>query len=205
LVNTVIPLAADAGTVQAVEYPALLLLVFLGSLVPGMPTGVLVSAAAVTALYVTPVPLHLALVVAVAAAAAWCADAILYRLAARAGRRGLTPRMRDRIGGSRIEAAQTHLTAHGRTAFVLSRLVPGGRWAMIGACVLSGWPLRRFALANLAAAVAWGLAYTLVGVAGGALFPSLWQGLVAAVGIVLLGAAAAAAYRWVRDRTAPRP
>lgn len=83
------------STQQALGYPSLFLLVLIGALVPVVPTGALVSSAAVVAFHQTA-PFALALVFVTASLAAFLGDAALYWL----GRRGLRSR-----GGSRWLAA----------------------------------------------------------------------------------------------------
>lgn len=72
---------------QAVTYPSLFLLVALGALVPVVPTGAVVSSAAVVAFHQTA-PLALLYIFVVASFAAFLGDITLYWL----GRRGSTPR-----------------------------------------------------------------------------------------------------------------
>ena len=79
------------STQQAVGYPSLFLLVVLGSLVPVVPTGALVSTAAAVAWHRT-FPLSLLLVFVVAACAAFLGDVALYWL----GRRGVGSRSGSR-------------------------------------------------------------------------------------------------------------
>ncbi|WP_431676728.1 DedA family protein [Kitasatospora sp. KL5] len=178
-------LATEAGTTEAVGFPALFLLVALGSLVPVFPTSMLVSASAAAAVHATQVPRDVALVVICAGLGAWCGDVTLYRIAGHAGGR-LEARIRPRFDHPRVQAAERSLDEHGRIVLVPSRLVPGGRMFMIGACMLSGWPVRRFAVAEAPAALAWAGFYTLIGALGGALFDETWKGVVAAVGMVML-------------------
>lgn len=86
------------STQQALGYPSLFLLVLIGALVPVVPTGALVSSAAVVAFHQTA-PFAMALVFVTASLAAFLGDAALYWL----GRRGLRSR-----GGSRwLEAIRS--------------------------------------------------------------------------------------------------
>lgn len=136
------------STQQAVGYPALFLLVALGALVPVIPTGALVSSAAVVAFHQS-LPLGLLLVFAVSALAAFTGDVTLYWL----GRRGVHSRngsrwleaLRGRATPERLEQAQTKLDKHGVLVLVVSRLVPAGRIPVMLACLLAELPLRRFA------------------------------------------------------------
>ena len=70
------------STQQAVGYPSLFLLVALGALVPIVPTGAIVSSAAVVAFHQSS-PLSLLYVFLVAASAAFLGDTALYWLGQR--------------------------------------------------------------------------------------------------------------------------
>ncbi|MER5969087.1 VTT domain-containing protein [Streptomyces sp. NPDC002055] len=190
-------------TQQAVGYPTLFLLIVLGSLVPVVPTGALVSSAAVVAFHRTA-PLSLLLVFAVAASAAFLGDLVLYWL----GRRGAESRnvarrlerLRHRAAPDRLEAAQRKLDAHGVTVLVLSRLVPAGRIPVMLACLLAEKPMRWFARGDAPACLAWAATYQLIGILGGALFGEPWQGVVAAVALTLAISAAPAGWRRLAAR-----
>ncbi|SME98662.1 DedA family protein [Streptomyces sp. Amel2xC10] len=197
--------APTASAPQALGYPSLFLLVFIGALVPVVPTGALVSSAAVVAFH-QAAPLSLALVFLTASLAAFCGDAALYWL----GRRGMRSRggsrwleaIRSRAPEERLTQAQDKLADHGTTVLVLSRLVPAGRIPVMLACLMAEWPLRRFARGNLPACLAWALTYQLIGIVGGSLFPEPWQGVVAAVALTLLISAAPSVWRRLRG---PQP
>jgi membrane protein DedA with SNARE-associated domain len=212
----VIPLAAATTTVlptestqQALGYPSLFLLVLIGALVPVVPTGALVSSAAVVAVHQTA-PLSLVMVFGTASLAAFLGDAALYWL----GRRGLKSKngsrwleaIRARAPEDRLAQAQEKLTEHGVAVLVLSRLVPAGRIPVMLACLLAKWPLRRFSRGNLPACLAWAVTYQLIGILGGSLFREPWEGVVAAIALtVLLGAAPSAWRRLRRASPAHRP
>ncbi|MDT0436094.1 VTT domain-containing protein [Streptomyces sp. NPDC005840] len=186
---------------QAIGYPTLFLLVLVGALLPVIPTGALVSSAAVVAFHQTA-PFAMALVFVTASLAAFLGDAALYWL----GRRGLGSRngsrwletIRSRAPEERLAQARDKLADHGVTVLVLSRLVPAGRIPVMLACLLAAWPLRRFARGNLPACLAWAATYQLIGVLGGSLFPEPWEGVVAAVALTVLIGAAPSLWRRVR-------
>ncbi|NED10803.1 VTT domain-containing protein [Streptomyces sp. SID9124] len=190
------------STQQAVGYPSLFLLVALGALVPVVPTGALVSSAAVVAFHQSS-PFSLLVVFAVASSAAFLGDISLYWL----GQRGVRSKngsrwlrtIRDRAAPERLEQAQHKLDEHGATVLVLSRLVPAGRIPVMLACLLGRMELRRFARGDVPACLAWAATYQLIGILGGSLFPEPWQGVVAAVGLTLLISGAPAV--WRRTRT----
>ncbi|WP_063749918.1 VTT domain-containing protein, partial [Streptomyces sp. C] len=189
-------------TQQAVGYPALFVLVALGALVPVIPTGALVSSAAVVAFHQRSLPLGVLLVIAVAALAAFCGDVALYWL----GSRGVRSRggsrwlesLRGRAEPERLERARGRLDEHGVLVLVLSRLVPAGRIPVMLACLLGGLPLRRFARGDAPACVAWAATYGLIGILGGSLFSEPWKGVVLAVGLTLLISAAPGVWRRLR-------
>ncbi|MFF7734085.1 MULTISPECIES: VTT domain-containing protein [unclassified Streptomyces] len=189
------------STQQAIGYPTLFVLVLAGALVPVIPTGALVSSAAVVAVHRTA-PFSLLLVFVTASLAAFLGDAALYWL----GRRGLRSRngsrwleaIRSRAPEDRLEQAQRKLSDHGVAVLVLSRLVPAGRIPVMLACLLAEWPLRRFSRGNLPACLAWAATYQLIGILGGSLFAEPWQGVVAAIALTVLVSAVPAVWRRVR-------
>jgi membrane protein DedA with SNARE-associated domain len=200
-------LAAAATTVppestqRAIGYPSLFLLVLIGALVPVVPTGALVSSAAVVAFHQTA-PFALAMVFVTASVAAFLGDVTLYWL----GRRGVGAKngsrwleaIRARAPEDRLTQAQDKLAGHGVTVLVLSRMVPAGRIPVMLACLMARWPLRRFARGDLPACLAWALTYQLIGILGGSLFEEPWEGVVAAVALTLLISAAPSVWRRLR-------
>ncbi|MER6476266.1 DedA family protein [Streptomyces filamentosus] len=189
------------STQQAVGYPSLFLLVALGALVPVVPTGAVVSSAAVVAFHQSS-PFSLLFVFLLAASAAFLGDLALYWL----GQRGVRSRggsrwlaaLRGRVTPERLAHAQERLDSHQVSVLVLSRLVPAGRIPVMLACLLARMPLRRFARGDAAACLAWAATYQLIGILGGSLFPEPWQGVVAAVGLTLLVGAVPAGWRRLR-------
>ncbi|MFD9335409.1 DedA family protein [Streptomyces sp. NPDC060028] len=207
-------LAATAGQVppettrQAVGYPALFVLVALGALVPVIPTGALVSSAAVVAFHQQSMPFGLLMVFGVAALAAFTGDVALYWL----GQRGVRSRggsrwleaLRGRATPERLEQAQTRLDEHGVLVLVVSRLVPAGRIPVMLACLLAQLPLRRFARGDAPACLAWAATYGLIGILGGSLFSEPWKGVALAVALTLLISATPSLLRRLRTEPASR-
>ncbi|WP_328304217.1 VTT domain-containing protein [Streptomyces sp. NBC_00435] len=182
--------APPESTQQAVGYPTLFVLVALGALVPVIPTGALVSTAAVVALHQDSLPFGLLLVFGVSALAAFAGDLALYWL----GRRGVRSRggsrwleaLRRRASPERLAQAQRKLDEHGVLVLVVSRLVPAGRIPVMLACLLAELPLRRFARGDAPACLAWAATYGLIGILGGSLFSEPWKGVVLAVALTLV-------------------
>ncbi|WP_371798797.1 VTT domain-containing protein [Streptomyces sp. NBC_01707] len=203
MIQEVVGQLPPESTQQAVGYPSLFLLVALGALVPVVPTGALVSSAAVVAFHQTD-PFALLVVFGVASSAAFLGDVCLYWL----GQRGVRSRngskwlrtIRDRAAPERLAQAQQKLDEHGSVVLVLSRLVPAGRIPVMLACLLGRMPMRRFARGDVPACLAWAATYQLIGILGGSLFPEPWQGVVAAVGLTLLISGVPALWRRARDR-----
>lgn len=192
---------ASEGTQQAIGYPTLFLLVVLGALVPVVPTGALVSGAAVVAFHQTE-PVALAVVFAVASVAALLGDVALYWLGLRGvhsrnGSRWLH-RLQARVDPTTLETAQRRLDEHGAAVLVLSRLIPAGRIPVMVACLLAEMPLRRFVRGDVLACLAWAAAYQLIGILGGSLFPEPWQGVALAVGLTFAIAAGPSIVRHLR-------
>ncbi|MFI9645273.1 DedA family protein [Streptomyces sp. NPDC052040] len=193
------------STQQAVGYPSLFLLVLIGALVPVVPTGALVSSAAVVAFHQTA-PSSLALVFVVSSLAAFLGDIALYWL----GRRGMRSKngsrwleaIRRRAPEERLTQAQEKLGDHGIAVLTLSRLVPAGRIPVMLACLLAGMPLRDFARGDAPACLAWAVTYQVIGILGGSLFPEPWEGVVAAVALTLVLSAGPGLWRRVRRATA---
>ncbi|MEU5657034.1 VTT domain-containing protein [Streptomyces sp. NPDC047737] len=193
------------STQQAAGYPSLFLLVALGSLVPVVPTGALVSSAAVVAFHQTS-PFALLVVFAVASGAAFLGDLCLYWL----GQRGVRSKngsrwleaISSRAAPERLAQAQEKLDEHGTVVLVLSRLVPAGRIPVMLACLLGGMPLRQFARGDVPACLAWAATYQLIGILGGSLFAQPWQGVLAAVALTLLISGMPALWRRLRTRLA---
>ncbi|CAM5721929.1 hypothetical protein SFUMM280S_02058 [Streptomyces fumanus] len=177
---TVVP---PETTQQALGYPSLFLLVLIGALVPVVPTGALVSSAAVVAFHRTAI--SLGMVFLTASLAAFLGDLALYWL----GRRGMKSKngsrwleaIRSRAPEDRLAQAQEKLAGHGVAVLVLSRLVPAGRIPVMLACLMAKWPLRRFVRGDLPACLAWAVTYQLIGILGGSLFKEPWEGVAAAV------------------------
>ncbi|MFD0312297.1 DedA family protein [Streptomyces sp. NPDC127119] len=199
---TTVPTVA---TQQALGYPSLFLLVLIGALVPVIPTGALVSSAAVVAVH-QAAPFSMLLVFVVSALAAFLGDMALYWL----GRRGMKSKngsrwlaaIRDRAPEDRLAQAQGKLADHGVAVLVLSRLVPAGRIPVMLACLMAKWPIRRFAHGNAPACLAWAATYQLIGVLGGSLFKEPWEGVLAAVLLTVIVSLTPTLWRRVRGAVA---
>lgn len=194
-----------APTQQAFGYPSLFLLVLIGALVPVVPTGALVSTAAVVAFHQSA-PLALLLVFLVASLAAFLGDVSLYWL----GRRGMRSKngsrwleaIRARAPEERLAQAQEKLGEHEVAVLTLSRLVPAGRIPVMLACLMARMPMRTFVRGDVPACVAWAVTYQLIGILGGSLFREPWEGVLAAVLLTVTISVAPSLWRRVRRAAA---
>jgi membrane protein DedA with SNARE-associated domain len=161
---------------------SLFALVAFGAVVPIVPTGAAVSAAAALAFHQHSITI--AAVVLAGAAGAYLGDAITY-IACRLGGEQLARRLRWLSNGQRLDGLAARLREREVSVLLVSRLLPGGRIPVLLTIALIGLDWRRFALANAPACALWSLVYAGVGVLGGSIFPEPWQGVLVAVVVVL--------------------
>lgn len=157
-----------------------------GAVLPVVPTGAAVSVAAVVS--VSDNVLLLLVVVLIGAAGAYAGDVITY-----AAMRFASPRLTARVRWLRASTSTAALNRfheqiaeHELRTLLLSRLVPGGRIPVLLAVSLGGYPLRRFASADLAAALLWSAVYSAIGLVGRLIFPEEWESVLAAIVMILL-------------------
>jgi membrane protein DedA with SNARE-associated domain len=157
--------------------------VLIGAVLPVLPTGAAVSAGAVLASHSNPIGLVGVLIAG--AGGAYLGDLIVY-----AGCRAGGEKLAKRIGWLRdndaLDALRVRLAEHEIIVLLTSRLIPGGRVPVLLAAGLAGYRWHRFAVVDLAASSLWAAVYMAIGLLGYALFPEPWQGVVAAIGLVLL-------------------
>ncbi|ROT29900.1 hypothetical protein EF879_19680 [Micromonospora sp. HM5-17] len=161
----------------------LFLVVAFGAVVPVVPTGAAVSAAAALAFHRHS--LAVVAVVLTGAVAAYLGDAVTY-LACRLGGEQLARRLRWIRGGQRLDGLVARLRARAVPVLLVSRLLPGGRIPVLLTAALIGVDGRRFALANAPACVLWSGVYAAIGMLGGSIFPEPWQGVLVAVALVVV-------------------
>jgi membrane protein DedA with SNARE-associated domain len=182
----------------------LALAVVVGSAIPFVPTGEMVSGAAAVAS-------HSELSIGLIFVITWLCSVLgdtLMLLEARLGARKLRPWLARKKFSGRVEQAQEALTKNAFNAIVTGRLIPGGRTPVIVALGLSRFSLRRFVLFDSVACAAWAGIYATIGSIGGrvATHP-VWAMIIAiacatSVGFLVQRIRAAVAQRRER-RTAP--
>ncbi|HEU4346752.1 MAG TPA: VTT domain-containing protein [Actinoplanes sp.] len=159
------------------------LVVAFGAIVPVIPTGAAVSGAAALAFHNNPAVV--VLVIAFGAAGAYAGDLVMYA-ACRAGGEQLARRLRWLRDEERLAVVKDRLQRSQIPVLLVSRLIPGGRVPVLLAAAFLGLSWRTFVIANLPACALWATVYAGIGVAGGSIFPEPWQGVVAAVLLILI-------------------
>ncbi|TCO23361.1 membrane protein DedA with SNARE-associated domain [Kribbella steppae] len=174
--------------------------VLLGAVLPVLPTGAAVSAGAVLASHGNPI--GLAGVLLAGALGAYLGDLIVY-----AGCRFGGERLAKRVGWLRdnasLDALRVRLADHEIGVLLTSRLIPGGRVPVLLAAGLAGYSWERFAVVDLIASSLWAAVYMAIGLLGYALFDEPWQGVLAAIVLVILTTVASGVVqRWRRKKRA---
>lgn len=186
----------------AVGYPVLLGGVLLGSIVPVVPTGAVVGAAA--AIATTTDQLSLPLVILGATVAALAGDLVTFAV----GRAGSEAALRWVARGQtpeRLERARGRFETRGWQLVVVGRLIPAGRIPVLLAAAALDYPWRRLVPAAAVACLLWAVAYALLGILSGGLFDSpLIATLLATVLVLIVGAAGTLISRWRRKRAGDR-
>lgn len=163
----------------------LALAVLVGSAVPFVPTGEMVSGAAAVAA-------HSRLSVVVIFLTTWICSVLgdtLMLLQARLGARKLRPWIARRKFAGRVDSAQQALTGNAFNAIVTGRLIPGGRTPVIVALGLSRFPIRRFMKIDVVACGLWALIYSSIGSIGGRIANHpIWAMVIAIAFAVSMGA-----------------
>jgi membrane protein DedA with SNARE-associated domain len=167
-------------------YPLLFGLVLLGSIVPVVPTGAVVGAAAAVA--TTTDRLSLPLVVLVAAVAALAGDLVTFAICRFGGPSAVRWVSRGQHT-DRIEEVRDQFRRHGWQIIVVGRLLPAGRIPVLVAAGALAYPWRRLVPAASVAALLWAVAYAALGVLSGGIFDSpLLATLLATLLILVVGA-----------------
>jgi membrane protein DedA with SNARE-associated domain len=162
---------------------SLFLVVLFGAIVPIVPTGAAVSGAAALAFHNNP--LTIVFVVAAGAAGAYLGDLVMYA-ACRAGGEQLARRLRWLRDEEHLGLVKERLAKSQIPVLLVSRLLPGGRVPVLLAAAFLGLSWRTFVVANAPACALWAVVYAGIGVAGGSIFPEPWQGVAAALILVLV-------------------
>ena len=197
-------LAAGWTDVSSVGYPLVFGGVLLGSVVPVVPTGAVVGAAAAVA--VTTDQLSLTLVLLVSTLGAFLGDVITFAVCRFGGPAAVRWVSRGQHA-ERLDQVREQFRRHGWQIIVAGRLLPAGRIPVLVAAGALAYPWRRLLPASLAAGVTWAAAYALLGVVSGGIFDSpLIATLIATVLVLLVGVLLnlVSAHRRKRSPAVPR-
>jgi membrane protein DedA with SNARE-associated domain len=181
-------------TAQLAALGWLFVVVSFGAILPVVPTGAAVSSGAALAFHNRPA--IIALVIVAGAAGAYAGDLVMYAMC-RVGGEQLARRLRWLRDEEHLAVVKARLHRGEIPVLLVSRLLPGGRVPVLLAAAFLGVPWRTFVVANLPACALWSIVYAGIGVAGGSIFPKPWQGVVAAVLLVI---AVTQALSWVNKR-----
>lgn len=168
----------------AVSYPVLVALVLLGSVLPVVPTGAVVSAAAALAM-TSGGELSTLIVVVLAATAAFAGDSITFAVCRVGGPRVLRW-FRQSKNATAVEEARDRLSYHGARFLIVARLIPAGRIPSLLAAGALKYPWHRFLAGCAVAVTVWASLYALLGVISGGIFDNPTQGVIAAIVIVFV-------------------
>ncbi|BBH63905.1 membrane protein [Actinoplanes sp. OR16] len=186
---------AELGTLSG-----LFAIVAFGAIIPVVPTGAAVSGAAALAFHTQPFTIVLVLIAG--AAGAYAGDLVMYAMC-RLGGESLARRLRWLRDEERLGSVKHRLEEKQVPVLLVSRLIPGGRVPVLLAAAFVGLSWRTFVVANLPACALWSVVYATIGLAGGSIFPEPWQGVVAAVLLILL---VNQSMTWISKwRARPRP
>jgi membrane protein DedA with SNARE-associated domain len=185
---------------SALGYSALFGGVLIGSIVPVVPTGAVVGAAA--AIAVTGGGMSLPLVLLLATLGALCGDLATFAVA-HAGSSAAQRWVTGRQSPERLAAARAQFERRGGVLIVVGRLLPAGRIPVLLAAGALEYPWRRLVPAATLACVLWAIAYAALGVLSGGLFddPVLATVLAALLVLVVAGLGSLVS-AWVRRRRA---
>jgi membrane protein DedA with SNARE-associated domain len=177
-------LAVDWTQPGAIGYPVLFGGVLLGSVVPVVPTGAVVGAAAAVA--TSSDRLNLVLVLLLATIAALLGDLATFAVG-RGGRAALVRFVARGQSEERLASAREQFARRGWILVVIGRLVPAGRIPVLLAAAAVAYPWRRLVPAATLACFTWSVAYAVLGVVSGGLFDNpLIATLIAALLILLV-------------------
>jgi membrane protein DedA with SNARE-associated domain len=176
--------------------------VLLGSAIPFVPTGEMVSGAAAFASHSR---LNVLLIFLITWICSVLGDTVML-VEARLGARRLRPWIARRRFADRVDSARLGLTSNAFNAIVTGRLIPGGRTPIIVALGLSRFSVRRFLLFDTVACALWAGIYSSIGSIGGRIAQHpVWAMVIAIAFAVSMGALVQQVLRliaWLRDRRA---
>ncbi|GAA3222983.1 VTT domain-containing protein [Pseudonocardia petroleophila] len=174
-------LGIDLSDPTSIGYPVVFGGVLLGSIVPVVPTGAVVGAAA--AIATSTGRLSLVLVLLLSVAGALIGDLVTFGVA-KAGSAAAQRWVARGQSRDRLDEVRGQFATRGALLVVVGRLLPAGRIPVLLAAGALDYPWRRLVPAALAACVLWAVAYAVLGVVSGGLFDSPVVATLVATGLV---------------------
>ncbi|TQM38275.1 DedA family protein [Pseudonocardia cypriaca] len=185
---------------SALGYSAVFGGVLIGSIVPIVPTGAVVGAAA--AIAVSSGTMSLPLVLLLSVLGALFGDLATFAVA-HAGSSAAQRWVTGRQSPERLAAARAQFERRGGLLVVVGRLLPAGRIPVLVAAGALEYPWRRFVPAAVLACTLWALAYAALGVLSGGLFDDpVLATVLAAVLVLVLAGLGSLVSTWRRRRRA---
>jgi membrane protein DedA with SNARE-associated domain len=191
-------LALDWDDPATLGYPVLVGGVLLGSIVPVVPTGAVVGAAA--AIATTTDRMSLVLVVLLSTVAALLGDLLTFGVA-KAGSDAALSWVARGQRPERLTTVREQFATRGWQLVVVGRLLPAGRIPVLLAAGALDYPWRRLVPAAAVACLLWAVAYAVLGVVSGGLFDSPILATLLATVLVLVVAGVSALVSRHRHRT----
>lgn len=149
--------------------------------------------------------LNLLVVIAAAAAGAFCGDNCAYWLGFRFGARVKNRFFRGQKSKQRLDWAERQLKRRGGELIAVARFIPGGRTAVTLTAGTLHFSWHRFAVYDAVAAVIWALYASLLGYFGGQAFENApWKGLLLAFAVAFAVTGIVEAVRWYLRRRKSR-
>jgi membrane protein DedA with SNARE-associated domain len=185
---------------SALGYSALFGGVLIGSIVPIVPTGAVVGAAA--AIAVSSGSMSLPLVLLLSVVGALLGDFATFALA-HAGSSAAQRWVTGRQSPERLAAARAQFERRGGVLIVVGRLMPAGRIPVLLAAGALEYPWRRLVPAATLGCILWAIAYAALGVLSGGLFDDpVLATVLAALLVLVLAVIGSLASTWLRRRRA---
>jgi membrane-associated protein len=181
-------------------YGIVFLFAFLDAIIPIVPSETAVITAGVVA---ASGDLSLALIIPAAAVGAFLGDNTVYLIGRQFGSRATERFFIGEKARRRIEWADEQLRERGGELIAVGRFIPGGRTAVTLSAGALGFPWRRFAVFDAAAALGWALYSALLGYYGGRTFEGA-KGLALALVTAFAAAGGIELTRWALKRRRSR-
>jgi membrane-associated protein len=144
---------------------------------------------------------RIGILIALAAAGAWCGDNFNYLLGRWFGPWVVRRFLSGERGTKQRAWAERSLDHYGARLIIACRFIPGGRTAVTLTCGLIGYNRRSFMASTAVAAVIWACYAFFIGRLGGKAFEDKpWAGLLLALGVVLVVSVIVEVVRRLRAR-----